>query len=76
LPEHSSDVDQIFLQYIRLCAQQASNRDAYRNVCGIIEFYAKACGKKNATAVIQELREQHRRQPAFLDELTRVKISK
>ena len=73
LPEHSSAVEQMFLQYIRPLAQQASDRKAYHEVCGIIESYAKACGKKGAEAVIQELREQHRRQPAFLDELTRVK---
>lgn len=73
LPEHSSAVEQIFLQYIRSRAQQASNRTAYHEVCGTIGSYAKACGKKGAEAVIQELREQHRRQPAFLDELTRVK---
>jgi hypothetical protein len=76
LPEHSSDVEQLFLQYIRLGAQQASNRNAYNSVCGIIEHYAKACGKKSAEALIQELREQHPRQPAFLDELNRVKTSK
>jgi hypothetical protein len=76
LPEHSSDVEQIFLQYIRSCAQEASSRGAYNKVCGIIEYYAKARGKKRAEAIIQELREQHRRQPAFLDELTRVKTSK
>jgi hypothetical protein len=76
LRKYSADVEQIFLEYIGLRAQQASSRTAYQEVCAIIEHYAKACGAKNAEAVIQELQEQHRRQPAFLDELSRVKIGK
>jgi hypothetical protein len=72
LPEYRDDVDALFLEYIRYCAKAASSRGAYHTVCEIISEYKKACGPAQADSIIAELREQHPRQPAFLDELKRI----
>jgi hypothetical protein len=73
LPEYRQDVDALFTQYIRPKAEHASTRGMYQDVCNIIREYAEACGKKNAKNILLELQEKYRRQPAFLDELGKIK---
>ena len=72
LPEYRDEVGLLFLTYIKKRAQEVSNRNGYREVCDIIRSYVKACGKE-AYVVREELMGRHVRQPAFLDELRKVR---
>jgi len=72
LPEYKKEVGALFIMYIRNRAQAANNRNGYRDVCDIIRNYIKACGK-SAYAIRDELALKHARQPAFLDELRKIK---
>jgi hypothetical protein len=72
VPKYVREVETLFLSLINRYANLASNRNAYHEVCAIISAYKRACGKKAAQDVVTQLQREHSRQPAFLDELSRV----
>ncbi len=71
-PRYAAQINGLFLSALQKQAQSSDNRSNYRRVCENIKTYQKACGKKNADALIQELTAQYRRKPAFLEELSRL----
>jgi hypothetical protein len=74
VPDYANELDPLFTSRIRNKAKQAGGRSAYQRVCDLIRHYIKACGKSGAGEIIKELLEAHRRQPAFVDELGRIKM--
>ena len=72
LPEFIKDVGEIFIKYIYETTTRAGTRSHYRDVCGLIRHYAKACGKKAADTLRDELKSKYARRPAFLDELSKI----
>jgi len=73
LPDYKDEVTEIYTDYIKERAVKAFDRSGYKAVCDLIKDYAKICGKKNAGEITQELRKNHVRQPAFIDELSKMK---
>ena len=73
LPDYAEEVKKMFLGHIRTKATQASDRNQYKAVCRIIREYAKACQKAEADKIINELKQQHARRPAFIEELNNTK---
>jgi hypothetical protein len=72
LPEYKTDVAEMFVDYINRYAERADNRSRYREVCGIIKLYKKACGSV-ADTLWKELSLKYARRPAFVDELSKLK---
>jgi hypothetical protein len=73
LEMYRDEVNEIFKGYIHYIANEANERRKYKEVCKIISTYKKACGKKQAEVIIVDLKKQHARRPAFLEELGKVK---
>ena len=71
LPEYKEDVGMIFVKLINERAARASERKAYKDVCGLIKQYKKACGN-TAYIIRDELEKTYNRRPAFLDELSKL----
>ena len=69
LPDYQAEVRSMFYQRILNDAAHASDRKAYQAVCEGIGAYATACGKQLAEALIQKLKADYPRRPAFQDEL-------
>jgi endonuclease III-like uncharacterized protein len=72
VPRYKDDVGFLFLSLIESGAKRVSTRGGYQEVCGLIKLYKKACGKAKAEEIVLKLKTEHSRQPAFLDELSRV----
>lgn len=72
LPEYKNDIGVIFVKYITESAVHADNRSRYRDVCGIIKHYKKACGSSAADELRDQLSAKHAKRPAFLDELRKI----
>ena len=69
LPDYQAEVRSMFYQRILNDSAHASDRKAYQAVCEGIGAYATACGKQLAEALIQKLKADYPRRPAFQDEL-------
>ncbi|ULT57724.1 hypothetical protein L1999_03965 [Neobacillus drentensis] len=63
----------MFSHYITQSADEATDRKKYRKVCALIKTYKKACGTIASHHLITELMEKHKRRPAFLEELARIR---
>jgi hypothetical protein len=74
LPDFQDDVNQIFLTLLRKKSAEAGSRSGYKDVCDLIEKYAKACGNENAYSIIRELKLTYPKRPAFIDELEKLNI--
>ena len=72
LPDYESEVSEIFAEYLRQKANQASARSQYREVCNLIKKYITACGRSNAVKLVKEFKLLYAKRPAFVDELERV----
>lgn len=70
---YPDEVKRIFTATIENGAAGSSNRSQYRQVCYKIRTFKKACGKRAADALIQKLKQQYARRPAFIDELNKVR---
>lgn len=73
IDKYISEVSRLFENYIREEASFARDRKKYRAVCNIIKTYKKVCGAEDAQAIIDELKKENDRRPAFLDELGKMK---
>ncbi|MCL2815670.1 MAG: SWIM zinc finger family protein [Oscillospiraceae bacterium] len=74
LPDYKNEVNEIFTAYLKKSASQASDRRQYSEVCALIKKYAKICGKKNASEIIQEFKSLYAKRPAFVDELRKMEM--
>ncbi|MEH7095371.1 hypothetical protein [Neobacillus vireti] len=73
IKDYPNEVNDVFSQYINQSADEATDRKKYRKVCAMIKSYKKACGPMASHHLITELREKHKRRPAFLEELARIR---
>lgn len=73
LGKYKDEVIEIYEQYIFTSAQQSSNRHRYREVCKKIKKFKDIAGKEKAGEIIEQLMEIHKRRPAFIDELGKIK---
>lgn len=73
IDEYYEATRQLFIEYIKREAKMASNRKKYRKVCGKIRTYKKIFSNIEVDELIDGLKQAHYRQPAFLDELNKVK---
>ncbi|MCL6571282.1 MAG: hypothetical protein K6T88_06290 [Bacillus sp. (in: Bacteria)] len=71
--DYLEEVNGLFSQFIKQSAVDATDRKKYRKVCALIKTYKKACGTIQSHKLIGELREEHNRRPAFLDELGKIR---
>jgi hypothetical protein len=70
---YPDEVNEVFKDYIQYMAKEANERRKYKEVCKIIRTYKEACGTNKAEEIIEDLKKQHARRPAFLEELGKVK---
>jgi hypothetical protein len=73
IKDYLEEVNCLFNQFIKKSAVDATDRKKYRKVCELIKTYKKACGTIQSHKLIGELREEHNRRPAFLDELGKIR---
>ncbi|WP_240377172.1 cut8/STS1 family protein [Bacillus piscicola] len=71
--EYPEAVNELFIKHIKEEADRSTERKQYRQVCKTIRLYQKACGTDPAQTLIEELKDTHKRRPAFLDELNKIK---
>lgn len=67
--QYPSEVFSLCTDAIHSRAETANTRVMYRQVCSDIKKLASYGGRDEAMAIIQELRENNQRRPAFLEEL-------
>lgn len=72
-PIYPEEVEEAYQTVIKEQAKEASSRKEYRKVCQLITQYGKDTKKENKFPMIEELKEQNKRRPAFLDELGKVR---
>jgi hypothetical protein len=73
MEDYFEEVNELFIKYIEMEAEQARDRRKYKNVCSMIQTYKKACGEVQAQRVINQLKQKYQRRPAFIDELGKLK---
>ena len=71
IEDYFEEVNGIFNTFIEMEAEHANDRKKYRNVCGLIKAYKKACGDINADKLADNLKHKYKRKPAFVEELER-----
>ena len=73
IKDYLKEVNDLFIQYINQSADEATDRKKYRKVCTLIKTYKKACGTIHSHQLITDLRGRHKKRPAFLEELARIR---
>ncbi|MCM3728105.1 SWIM zinc finger family protein [Neobacillus cucumis] len=73
IKDFTKEVTDVFIQYIHQSADEAADRKKYRKVCDLIKIYKKACGTIPSHQLITDLRDRHKKRPAFLEELARIR---
>jgi hypothetical protein len=74
LPDHQREVDKLFLELLRKRAANADSRYLYKEICDLIQKYAKASGSENAYNITQEFKLTYPKRPAFMEELGKVRL--
>ncbi len=54
--------------------KHANNRSNYQDLCNIIRRLIKIGGNKTAQEIIDYLKLEYQKRPAFMDELSKIKI--
>jgi len=67
-----NEVTNIFFSACIIKAEALHNRNAYRKLCETIKAFGKIYGAENVTPIIDKLKTNHKRQRAFIDELTKI----
>jgi hypothetical protein len=73
MENHLEGANQLFIQFIEISAQKATDRSGYKKVCSYIKIYKKAFGIIHSHKIIGELKQKYPRRPAFIDELGKIK---
>lgn len=71
--DYSEDVYRIYQFYIRQIAERSSTRREYQGVAKIIHNLIYHGGKKEAKAILEELKSMYPRKAALLDELSKIR---
>lgn len=74
LPDYRDEAQKMCLEHIRGQAMSASSRPHYKNVCASIKAFKKLFDTESARAIRDELQQKYPRRPAFLDELSKLKL--
>lgn len=74
LPDYSVEIGDKLLEMVTTSAARANTRNDYKNVCGLLKHYKNVSGKQKADAVREGLKRTYARRPAFLDELSKIKL--
>lgn len=72
--DYYDEVESLFQTYIKQSAEEASNRSQYRKVCHKITSYKNIFSKERTQTLINELMEKYKRRPAFIDELSKIRL--
>ncbi len=72
LPEYAEEAREIFETYLEEEARRASDRSAYRAVCGALKRYRDAFGRDAAAKILTRWREGYRGRRAFMEEMDAV----
>jgi hypothetical protein len=70
--DYFEGVNEVFVKFIEMEAELANDRKRYKHVCSIIKTYKKACGENHFYEIIEHLKQQYKRRPAFMDELEKL----
>ena len=73
LEAYADDVNKIYKSFIIREAAKATDRKMYKKVCKIIKAYKKIVDSTQSELLIEELKQTHKKRPAFLDELGKLK---
>lgn len=73
IEDYYEEVCYLYEKYIESEASMSSNRKQYKGVCKLIKSYKKVFGDSNAKRLINNLRAEYERRPAFLDELSKIR---
>ena len=72
MDRYSDEVLALYRKYIKDEAEKAYTRERYRAVCYMIVDYRKYESEQRINELIIELKIQHKRRPAFIDELSKI----
>ena len=72
IKDYKDDVDEIYSFYINEMSKLASNRREYKKVCRIIKRYKELFGDLKTYNIVRQLQVQHKKRPAFIDELEKI----
>ncbi len=70
---YKQEVHQIYHDYVLAKAKTASDRRMYKDVCQTLQGLRGVCGKTAMNHLVLRIKAEHLRQPAFLDELGKLK---
>ncbi|WP_142752229.1 SWIM zinc finger family protein [Neobacillus piezotolerans] len=73
IEDYPREVSVLFSSYIKQQSKEAGDRKKYKGVCKVIRTYKKACGSGDANLLIDHLKSQYQRRPAFIEELNKIK---
>lgn len=69
---YEDEIRKNYKESIESAACRASNRKGYQSVCQMIRRYGKLVGKQHEQVIVEGLRHDYRRKPAFMDELSKL----
>lgn len=69
---HSEEVLVLYRSNIENRAEKACARNLYRDVCYMIVDYRRFENEQSVKALIEKLKNEYKRRPAFIDELSRI----
>lgn len=69
---YRGEVEEIYRTHILALANIASNRRMYQEVCHFLKGMGDVCGKAVMDKLALRIKAEHPRQPAFLDELSKL----
>ncbi|WP_409273482.1 SWIM zinc finger domain-containing protein [Neobacillus sp. SCS-31] len=72
IEHYPREVSELFRSYIEYLSKEAGDRRKYKGVCKVIRTYKKACGSESAKLLIDHLKSQYQRRPAFIEELNKI----
>ncbi len=70
--QYRDEVLTIYISYIENSAVKACDRNMYRDVCYLIADYRRYDNEENVKVLIDKLKKEHKRRPAFIDELNKL----
>lgn len=70
--DYREEVERIYSDYIYKVAGSSANRKEYKQVCAILKRYRKIFDSSGLSRIVEKLRDEHSKRPAFLDELSKV----
>lgn len=70
---YPDEVETMYRTYIEALSKPVANRNRYKDIFRKISHYQKVAGVEKKNVLVSKLKEQYRKRPAFLDELTKMR---